>query len=111
MKSSGKWKQVFVYAGLIFWMLINLFPVYWMFTFSLKDNNEIFGENIIGLPKHWLWSNYASALQTGHMGRYFLNSAIVAVATILITLFVALMATFALTRMIWGMPPGVTSSS
>ena len=102
MRSSGKGKKILVYIGLILWMAINLFPVYWMFTFSLKDNDEIFGENIIGLPKHWLWSNYTQALNTGHMGRYFLNSAIVAVATILITLAVALMATFALTRMIWG---------
>ena len=72
-----------------------------MFTFSLKNNEEIFGNNIIGLPKHWLWSNYTSALNTGHMSLYFLNSTIVAVATIVITLAVALMGTFALTRMVW----------
>ncbi len=82
-------------------MLINLFPVYWMFTFSLKSNAEIFGDNVVGLPRQWLWSNYSSALSTGRMGVYFLNSTIVAVATILITLAVALMATFALTRLIW----------
>ena len=93
--------RILIYIGLVFWALINLFPVYWMFTFSLKDNSEIFGSNVVGLPKNWLWSNYTSALSTGHMGVYFLNSAIVAVVTILITLAVALMATFALTRLIW----------
>ena len=72
-----------------------------MFTFSLKNNAEIFGDNVIGLPKHWLWSNYTSALGTGNMPKYFLNSAIVATATIIISLAVALMATFALTRLIW----------
>ena len=101
MHNSSRTKRVIVYIGLILWMLINLFPVYWMFTFSLKDNSEIFGSNVVGLPKHWLWSNYTSALNTGHMGKYFLNSAIVATATILITVAVALLATFALTRMIW----------
>ena len=101
MKTPGKGKTILIYIGLVLWMVANLFPVYWMFTFSLKNNDEIFGENIVGLPKHWLWSNYTQALNTGHMGRYFLNSTIVAVATILITLAVALMATFALTRMIW----------
>ena len=98
---SEKVRKVLTYIGLIFWMFINLFPVYWMFTFSLKNNAEIFGENVIGLPKHWIWSNYTSAMSTGHMGTYFMNSAIVAVSTILITLAVALMATFALTRLIW----------
>ena len=101
MHNNSKIARVVIYIGLILWLLVNLFPVYWMFTFSLKSNPEIFGENVIGLPKEWLWSNYESALKTGNMPRYFLNSAIVAVATILITLAVALMATFALTRLIW----------
>ena len=101
MKISDKVSKTLIYIGLVLWALINLFPVYWMFTFSLKNNEEIFGSNVAGLPENWLWSNYAEALKTGNMGRYFLNSGIVAVATILITLIVALMATFALTRLIW----------
>ena len=101
MRNSSKTARAASYVGLIFWALINLFPVYWMFTFSLKDNREIFGDNVAGLPQHWLWSNYTSAMKTGKMGLYFLNSTIVATATILITLAVALLATFALTRMIW----------
>ena len=101
MKLTDKFSKTLIYIGLIFWALVNLFPIYWMFTFSLKNNEEIFGENVAGLPQHWIWGNYTEALKTGNMGRYFLNSGIVAVATILITLAVALMATFALTRLIW----------
>ena len=101
MDKASNLKKYLTYVGLVIWMLINLFPVYWMFTFSLKSNDEIFGANVIGLPHNWLWSNYTSALGTGKMGVYFLNSVIVAASTIMITLFVALMATFALTRMIW----------
>ena len=101
MRNSSKASRIAIYTGLIFWMLFNLFPVYWMFTFSLKNNKEIFGENVIGLPKEWLWSNYTKALNTGKMGLYFLNSAVVATVTILITLAVALLATFALTRLVW----------
>ena len=101
MKSSSKALRVIIYIGLVFWLIVNLFPVYWMFTFSLKSNAEIFGENVVGLPKEWLWSNYTAAIRTGNMPRYFLNSIIVAVATIVITLIVALMGTFALTRLIW----------
>ena len=101
MSNASKAKRVIMYCRLILWLIVNLFPVYWMFTFSLKNNEEIFGDNVGGLPHHWLWSNYARALNTGKMGLYFMNSAIVAVATILITLAVALMATFALTRLVW----------
>lgn len=94
-------KETIIYAVLIFWLIINLFPVYWMFTFSLKNNQEIYGGNIIGLPKYWLWSNYKSALGVDGMPLYFLNSVIVTIVTIAIVMMVALMATFALTRFVW----------
>lgn len=89
------------YVVLIFWTLVNLFPIYWMITFSLKSNQEIYGENIIGLPKAWRWSNYTSALTDGKMGLYFLNSIFVAGVTIAGTIILALMVTYALTRMEW----------
>lgn len=97
LKISG----VLQYSILIIWTLVNLFPLYWMFTFSLKENSEIFGENIIGLPKKWLWSNYVTALTTGNMGRYFFNSIVVTGSTIVLTTLFALMATYALTRLEW----------
>ena len=93
--------KVLVYCVLILWTVISLFPVYWMLTFSLKNNAEIFGENVIGLPQYWVWGNYTRAMNTGHMEVYFLNSLIIAVLTILITLIAAAMATYAMTRLVW----------
>lgn len=104
--SSGEKRQVSVssvlsYIGLIIWALLSIFPVYWMLTFSLKNNAEIFGENVIGLPRYWLVSNYESAMRVGNMGRYFFNSALVAVSTICITMIASFMATYAMTRLVW----------
>lgn len=101
LKGKRTVKETIVYVILGIWALINLFPVYWMFTFSLKSNTEIFGENVAGLPQEWLWSNYAKAMKVGNIFRYFLNSTLIAVVTIAIVMIVALMATFALTRFIW----------
>lgn len=101
VNNAGIGSRIKDYFILILWAIVNLFPVYWMFTFSLKNNEEIFGDNVAGLPHHWLWSNYTDALHTGNMARYFLNSGIVAVSTIIITLIVALMATYAMSRLIW----------
>lgn len=38
------------YIALILVAVIQIFPLYWLITFSLKSNVEIFGENVIGLP-------------------------------------------------------------
>lgn len=100
-RSIDKAKNVFVYAVLGLWALIDLFPIYWMFTFSLKNNEEIFGENVAGLPRYWIWDNYKQALSTGNMLVYFKNSIIVAVITIIIVLLAALMATYGMTRLVW----------
>ena len=94
-RSGGRksFSNILVYGVLILWALLCLFPVYWMITFSLKDNAEIFGENVIGLPRHWLWSNYARAMTLGQMGRYFLNSFLVLLFVLLgSTLFSAMLA-------------------
>lgn len=100
-KKRFKGKEFWVYLILSIWAIINLFPVYWMFTFSLKDNTEIFGKNVAGLPNNWIWSNYEKALQVGNIGKYFVNSIIIAVVTIFIVMLVSLMACFALTRFVW----------
>lgn len=97
-KSPG---SIIMYSLLFLWAAIQIFPIYWLLTFSLKGNSEIFGGNSLGLPKEWLWINYEKALVNGHVALYFMNSVIVTGATILITAGVSLMATYALTRMIF----------
>ena len=94
-------RNVLIYTVLIIWTFISIFPVYWMLTFSLKNNAEIFGANVIGLPQYWAWENYTRALNTGSMGTYFLNSLIIAVLSILFTMIAAVMATYAMTRLVW----------
>ena len=108
--------NILVHLLLIILVVINLFPLYWMLTFSLKSNDEILGysyvdeatgervrvePNRIGLPQKWEWSNYSEAMNTGNMGQYFINSLVVAVLVILITLIASFMATYALTRLVW----------
>lgn len=90
-----------VYVVLGLWTLLCLFPVYWMFTFSLKDNAEIFGANVIGLPQVYQWNNYVRAWNLVDMVNYFRNSFLIAVIAIVLTLIAACMATYALTRLAW----------
>ena len=96
-----RWTDILWQVLLIVWAVICLFPVYWMFTFSLKSNEEIFGANVMGLPQNWLWSNYSRALNVGNMGQYFLNSLIVTAVSIVFVLVAAIMATYAMTRLQW----------
>lgn len=81
--------------------VIQVYPLIWLAFFSLKSNKEIFSGDVAGLPKAWLWSNYSTALNAGHVLTFFINSVIVTGATILLTLILSAMAAYAITRMRW----------
>lgn len=87
---------------LMVFALIQLFPLYWLFTFALKDNNEIFGGNVAGLPHNWRWINFKIAFVEANVFRYFINSVFVTAVTILGVLVISATAAYALERMIWG---------
>ncbi len=93
--------QIIIQICLVIWALVQIFPLYWLLTFSLKDNTEIFQGNMIGLPKNWRFDNYENAFMGGNVGRYLLNSIIVTGATIVIVVLFSLMASYALVRMKW----------
>jgi len=114
VRKTNKFLKSLIYCGLVLWLLIDLFPLYYLFTFSLKSSSEITGTNVIGLPKEWLWSNYSRVFglgkkvdgkrlffANGGIEKCFTNSLVIAIATIVICLVAALMATYAITRIVW----------
>lgn len=72
-----------------------------VFETSLKDNNEIFGGNIAGLPQNWRFINYSVAFFQANVFKYLWNSVIVTVATILITVVLGATTAYAIQRMMW----------
>ncbi len=75
------------------------FPFYWMITTSFKSNAEASAFPPTLLPAAWLFSNYVKAWRSAPFARYFLNSAIMAVATVALELATASLAAYALARM------------
>lgn len=81
--------------------VIQLYPLIWVVLVSFKNNAEIFGGNVLGMPQVWRIDNYKEALISGNVGLYLINSVIVTGLTIIIsTIFIAT-ASYAITRMKW----------
>ncbi|WP_438434985.1 carbohydrate ABC transporter permease [Gorillibacterium sp. sgz500922] len=93
--------KLLLQAFLIVVAIIQLYPLVWLAFFSLKDNSEIFSGHVAGLPKKFLWSNYARALSDGHVLTYFFNSILVTAASIILILILSSMTGYAITRMNW----------
>ncbi|WP_341877782.1 carbohydrate ABC transporter permease [Defluviitalea saccharophila] len=96
-----KLKKKVLFAILLIIAFGQLFPLYWLITFSLKTNNEIFGDNVLGLPQFWLWENYTNALKDGGILRYFINSMIYTGLTVLVVGVLTSMSAYAIARMRW----------
>ncbi|MED4128460.1 carbohydrate ABC transporter permease [Shouchella miscanthi] len=89
-----------LYGSLSIVAIIQVFPIVWLFLFSLKDNREIFAGNPFSLPQAIKWENYYSVWEAG-IGNYFFNSVWITTVSIFFTLLFASMAVFVITRMHW----------
>ncbi|MDC3412101.1 carbohydrate ABC transporter permease [Aquibacillus sp. 3ASR75-11] len=91
---------VILYVCLSLVAVFQIFPLVWLVIFSLKGSREIFASPPLSLPEELKWENYVKVWE-GDIGVYFLNSVWYTLAAIIITVLLASMATFAITRMRW----------
>ena len=83
--------KILLHVFLVIVAIVQIYPLIWLAFFSLKDNSEIFSGDVLGLPKQFLWSNYAKALSDGNVMTYFLNSVLVTAVSIILVLILASM--------------------
>ena len=79
-------------------MLI-LYPYFVMFCTALKSRAEIFSMAGTVLPVQALWSNFVDIWTLAPMGKYMLNSVLVAGGSTLIAMLCGIPAAYALSRM------------
>lgn len=100
--SVMKIKKTLIYLFLAVFTFIQIFPFYWLVTFSFKSNTEIFdSNNLVGLPKVWHLENFSKALMGGEILRYLLNSVFYAAVTVVVSTLLASMVAYAINRMYW----------
>ncbi|SFL66654.1 raffinose/stachyose/melibiose transport system permease protein [Gracilibacillus orientalis] len=90
-----------LYIGLIIVAVFQIYPLIWLFQFSLKSNSEVFGMSPFALPQDPKWENYVRVWTDGNINLYFFNSVWITVVSVLLTLLFASFVTFAITRMNW----------
>ena len=88
-----------VYAFLIVMAVIVLFPFYWMIISSLKTLDEYRLSQPTFFPQVIMFSNYAEAFTTASLGRLFINTMIVGVASTLLSLVITVLSAFAFARL------------
>ena len=91
--------RVMVYAFLIAMAVVVLFPFYWMIISSLKTLDEYRLSQPTFFPQTIMLTNYADAFTTASLGRLFINTMIVGVASTLLSLIITVLSAFAFARL------------
>ena len=96
-------KQIFARAMLYLVVslicIFILYPYFVMFCTALKSREEIFAMNGTIFPIKALWSNFGDIWQRAPMGKYMLNSILIACGSSLIAMACGIPAAYALARM------------
>jgi ABC-type glycerol-3-phosphate transport system permease component len=79
-------------------LMVVVFPFYWMLNTSLKPASEIFLSPPTFASANWSLDAYATVLTQRPVGRYFLNSLIVALGTTVLSVTLAALAAYGFTR-------------
>ncbi|MFM9280457.1 carbohydrate ABC transporter permease [Paenibacillus jiagnxiensis] len=77
--------------------IMNIFPLFWMVVDSFKTEQE-YAQNPFSLPTVLQFSNYSKAWEVANMNVYFLNSVIITIASLVLTVLLGALAAYFLSR-------------
>jgi multiple sugar transport system permease protein len=83
---------------LAFMSLAWIFPILWTLYQSLRPYGDVLRNGYVSWPQHINLHNYWAALVQSEMWKYFINSAEVAIPAVFLTLFLASMVAFVVSR-------------
>lgn len=94
------------YAILVVAALIAIFPVFWIFSTSLKPASEVLSPELSILPKTVTTENYSQVLAGGMFWQWMFNSVFIALCTTVIGIMLASTTAYAVSRFsFWGKKP------
>ncbi len=100
LQKIGKYTIIFLkYFSLVFFSFVAILPIVSCVVTAFKTETEYQNTNVMTLPESWLnFGNFVEAFQKANMGRAFLNSFIVLVSVLVISVFVGTQLAYVLNR-------------
>ncbi|GAB2723355.1 carbohydrate ABC transporter permease [Paenibacillus thermoaerophilus] len=91
------WAEAVKNILLTLYALVTLYPLIWLFISAFKTNDEFF-DKPFGLPAEWRFENMKRAWEVSDMGTSLVNSLIVTIAALILTVLLGALAAYVLAR-------------
>lgn len=100
-KKSKKIGRIILIGFMLIVAVGQLFPLVWLFDFSLAKSGDLFASDLLIIPDPPQWGNYVTAFIDGKILKYLFNSIIVNVVTVAATVIISILTAYGCTRMKW----------
>jgi multiple sugar transport system permease protein len=97
-KKSDKLKKIFLYLSIVIFLIVTLFPIYWMINTSLKTTKEIYLLNPTFFPKKISFEGYKNLFFKTRFLVHMKNSLTVSLLTTFVAVFFSMLAAYAIAR-------------
>jgi multiple sugar transport system permease protein len=94
-------RRIALYAFLTLMAVTWLFPLLWAAFTSLRPYGETLKNGFISFPQVINFDNFGAAWTRGEFPMFYLNSLIVTIPSVIVTLFIASLVAFAVSRFTW----------
>ncbi len=96
-----RWRRVGLYAFLTFMAVTWLFPLLWAAYTALRPYKDTLAQGYISLPQRLNVDNFVNAWNEGNFPQFYLNTLIVTIPAVILTLLLASFVAFAVSRFSW----------
>jgi multiple sugar transport system permease protein len=94
-------RRLALYAFLTFMALTWLFPLLWAAYTALRPYADTLANGYISVAQTLTFDNFVDAFNEGQFTRFYVNSLIIAIPAVIVTLLVSSMVAFAVSRFRW----------
>ena len=92
---------IFIFLGVL--IIAQIFPLLWLFTYSIKKSGDLFGPDLLSFPKEPQWINYYKAFINGRIPVYLGNTLMIVIPSVCLGTILPFCLAYACTRMEWRM--------
>ena len=85
-------KNVMIWVLLMAGAGVMVFPLYWMFATAIRPRKELFSGEFNLFPSELVWSNFSEAWGKLPFTQFYINSIVIAVVAVAVTVFINLLA-------------------
>ncbi len=97
-KKGLSWQRLTLYIFLVVFTLIYMMPFFSAIITSVRTMDDISLNGFWSIPQELTLQNYADAWTQGNVSRYLLNSFIITIPALVLTIFLSSLSAFALAR-------------